>query len=51
MKKTKKEFDSVDFMRKQREKIGRKIGKMSKEDIITYFESQRANLTIKPSKI
>ena len=49
MKKTKKTFDAVEFMRQQRERISEKLSKMTKEEILEYFNRRKTVLTIKPS--
>lgn len=49
MKTTNKEFDAVTFMRQQREKLNEKLAKMTKEEIIAYFQQVKTKTTIKPS--
>ncbi len=53
MKKTKgtkvKEFDAVNFMREQRNKLSKKLAKMSKEEIIEYFKKRKNKTSVKPS--
>lgn len=46
---TKKEFDAVEFMRSQRDKITKKISTMSNEEIIQYFKKEQVKMDIKPS--
>lgn len=46
---TKKQFDAVEFMRKQRDRISKKISSMSNEEIIQYFRQEQAKSDIKPS--
>jgi hypothetical protein len=48
MKITEKQFDAVKFMRQQREKLSEKLVKMSKEEIIAYFEKIKTAVTTKP---
>lgn len=48
MKKTKKQFDAVQYMREQRDKLSEKLTKMSKEEIIEYFRNKKLESTIKP---
>ena len=49
MKTTEKTFDAVKFMRQQRDRLGEKLSKMTKEEILEYFEKRKAQATIKPS--
>ena len=49
MKTTEKKFDAVAFMRQQRDKLSDKLSKMTKDEIIAYFKTRKAELTIKPS--
>jgi hypothetical protein len=46
--KTKKTFDAVLFMREQREKLSKKLSKMTKEEIVEYFRIRRFKNQIKP---
>jgi len=48
MKTTKKTFDSVKFMRQQRDKLSEKLGKMTKEEILEYFKKRKTQTTVKP---
>ena len=48
MMKPEKKFDSVKFMREQREKLSEKLIKMTKSEIIDYFNSKKLNSPIKP---
>jgi hypothetical protein len=49
MKTTEKTFDAVNFMRDQRDKLSKKLSKMTKEEILAYFNRRKTELTIKPS--
>jgi len=48
MKTTEKKFDAVKFMRQQRDKLSEKLSKMTKEEILEYFEKRKTQTTIKP---
>ncbi len=48
MKTTKKEFDAVNFMRQQRDKLSEKLSKMTKAEILEYFKKRKSETTIKP---
>jgi hypothetical protein len=48
MKTTKKQFDAVQFMREQRDKLSEKLTKMSKEEIVEYFKKIKLESQIKP---
>ena len=48
MKTTEKQFDVVKFMRQQREKLSEKLSKMTKAEIIEYFNRRKTETTIKP---
>lgn len=48
MKTTEKTFDAVKFMRQQRDKLSEKLAKMTKKEILEYFEKRKAQTTIKP---
>ena len=41
-------FDAVLFMRQQRNRLSEKLTKMTKEEIIQYFQQKAASTTIKP---
>lgn len=41
MKTTEKKFDAVEFMRQQRDELSKKLGKMTKEEILQYFLNQK----------
>jgi len=45
---SKKTFDSVKFMREQREKLSEKLSKMTKEEIVEYFKRRKQESLIKP---
>jgi c-di-AMP phosphodiesterase-like protein len=49
MKTTEKTFDAVKFMRQERDKLSEKLSKMTKEEIIEYFNKRKLQTTIKPS--
>lgn len=42
-------FDAVKFMRQERDKLSKKLSKMTKEEILEYFRKQKSKTTIKPS--
>jgi hypothetical protein len=48
MKTTEKAFDAVKFMRQQRDKLSEKLTKMTKEEILEYFNKRKIQTTIKP---
>ena len=43
-----KEFDAVSFKRQQRDKLSEKLSKMTKEEIIEYFQKVKVKTSIKP---
>lgn len=45
---TKKGFDAVEFAREQKEKLSSEMAKMSKTEIIEYFQKVRNQSRIKP---
>jgi hypothetical protein len=49
MKTTEKTSDTVKFMRQERDKLSEKLSKMTKEEIIEYFNKRKSQTTIKPS--
>ena len=49
MKTTEKTFDAVKFMRQQRDKLSEKLSKMTKEEILEYFNKRKTQTNIKPS--
>jgi hypothetical protein len=50
MKKTiNKKFDAVKYMREQRQKLSKKLTKMSDKEIIEYFRRKNNENTVKPS--
>ncbi len=48
MKTTEKSFDAVKFMREQRDKLSKRLAKMTKEEILAYFKKRSTQETIKP---
>ena len=48
MKTIEKQFDAVKFMRQQRDKMSEKLSKMTKTEIIEYFNKRKGETTIKP---
>ncbi|HEV7351188.1 hypothetical protein [Telluribacter sp.] len=46
---TEKQFDAVKYMRQQREELSKKLSKMTKEEIIDYFNEKKMKAKIKPS--
>ena len=48
MKTTEKTFDAVKFMRQQRDNLSNKLSKMTKEEILEYFEKRKTQTSIKP---
>ena len=49
MKTIEKKFDAVKFMRQQRDMLTEKLSKMTKEEILEYFNKRKTQTTIKPS--
>ena len=49
MKTTEKQFDTVNYMRQQREKLSDKLSNMSKSEIVEYFRSKKLVSKITPS--
>jgi hypothetical protein len=49
MKTTEKQFDAVNFMRQQRDKLSEKLSKMTKAEILEYFKNRKTETVIKPS--
>jgi len=49
MKTTEKDFDAVNFMRQQRDKLSEKLSKMTKKEIVDYFRKRKLEMNIKPS--
>lgn len=45
---TKKNFDAVEFMLEQRDRISKEIMDLSPEDIVKYFEQRDGEDSIKP---
>jgi hypothetical protein len=48
MKTNEKQFDSVEYMRNQRNKLSEKLSKMTKEEILEYFKKRNSEINIKP---
>ena len=48
MKTTEKQFDAVRFMRQQRDKLSERLSKMTKAEILEYFNKRKTETTIKP---
>ena len=48
MKTIEKQFDAVQFMRQQRDKMSEKLSKMTKTEIIEYFKRRKRETSIKP---
>ncbi len=46
---TNNKFDAINYMGEQRQKLSKKLSKMSKEEIVAYFRQKRLENTIKPS--
>jgi hypothetical protein len=44
----KKTFDAVEFMREQRRRLGEKLSKMTKEEIIEYLRKNNIENSVKP---
>lgn len=49
MKTTEKPFDAVKYMRQERDKLSEKLSKMTKAEILDYFQKNKARSIIKPS--
>lgn len=49
MKKKNKSFDTVKFMREQREELSKKLSKKSNEEILVFFSKQNSQNTVRPS--
>jgi hypothetical protein len=49
MKTNNKKFDAVKLMRQRRDKLSKKLSKMTKEEILEYFRKRKTQTTIKPS--
>ncbi len=47
-KNTENDFNAVEFMRRQRDKLSEKLSKMSKEEIIDYFREKRTEIDYSP---
>lgn len=44
-----KTFDSVKFMRDQRDRLSKKLSSMTKEEIVEYFKKRKTEDSTKPS--
>jgi hypothetical protein len=44
-----KTFDSVKFMRDQRDRLSKKLFSMTKEEIVEYFKKRKLEDSTKPS--
>ena len=44
MKTIEKQFDAVKFMRQQRDKLSKKLSKMTKNEILEYFKSRNQEI-------
>ena len=49
MKTNEKEFDAVNYMREQRDRLSVKLSKMTKKEIVDYFRKRNTEMNIKPS--
>ena len=47
-RKIRKEFDAVEFMREQRDRISAEISNLSQEQILEYFKNRIPNERIMP---
>ena len=45
---TEKTFDTVKYMRQQRDELSEKFSKMTKEEILEYFRKRTTENTTKP---
>lgn len=48
MKTTEKQFDAVNYMRQQREKLSKTLSKMTNKEIVEYFKKRNLETKIKP---
>jgi S-adenosylmethionine:diacylglycerol 3-amino-3-carboxypropyl transferase len=48
MKTNEKQFDAVEYMRNQRNKLSEKLSKMTQEEILEYFKKRNSEINIKP---
>ena len=46
MKTIEKQFDAVNYMRQQRDKLSEKLSKMTKSEILEYFKNRKIETTI-----
>lgn len=49
IKKSNKEFDAVQFMRNQRDRLSNDLNKLSPKEIIEYLKASQAKGRVKPS--
>ena len=47
--KIEKDFDAVQFMRDQRQKLSEKLSRMTKEEVVEYFKRRQLESNVKPS--
>jgi hypothetical protein len=47
---TEKTFDAVKYMREQRQILGEKLSKLTREEIIEYFLRKKFENTVKPGR-
>ncbi len=45
---TEKQFDAVKFMRQEREKLSEKLSKLTKKEIVEYFNKRKLETQTKP---
>jgi hypothetical protein len=48
MKTTNKQFDAVNYMRQQRDRLSEKLTKMTKKEILEYFRKRNLESKVKP---
>jgi hypothetical protein len=48
MRTTEKQFDAVQFMREQRNRLSEMLSKMTKDEIVEYFRKKAGETTMKP---
>ncbi|HQN57253.1 MAG TPA: hypothetical protein PLC76_13870 [Saprospiraceae bacterium] len=48
MKTIEKTFDAVKYMREQRDRLSKKLSKMTKEEIVEYLKKRKSQATVKP---
>ena len=47
--KIEKNFDAVQFMREQQQKLSEKSSRMTKEEVVEYFKRKQLESNVKPS--